>query len=135
MDLAKAAVLATISTLEGFRSDKQWNQIYKYVKDVADLHGISVEISRPYCRKQMSWGLQDVIVLESTGVRDAISPSLSDHFRTTLYLPVLDAILSELERNFSDKTLTHMRAVQACVPDHRIFWNQIDLLLLLILMA
>ena len=90
MDLAKAAdlVLATISTLKEFRSDNQWNQIYKYVKDVADLHGISVEISRPCRRKQMSRRLQDVIVLESTGVRDVISPSLFDHFRTTLYLPV-----------------------------------------------
>ena len=118
MDLAKAAdlVLATVSTLKEFRSDNQWNQIYKYVKDVADLHGICVEISRPCRRKQMSRRLQDVIVLESTGVRDVISPSLSDHFRTTLYLPVLDAMLSELERRFSDKNLMHMRAVQACAP-------------------
>ena len=49
-------------------------------------------------------------------MRDVISPSLSDHFRTTLYLPVLDAMLSELERRFSDKNLMHMRAVQACAP-------------------
>ena len=55
-------------------------------------------------------------MLESTGVRDAISPSLSDHFRTTLYLPVLDAMLSELELSFSDINLMHMRAVQACAP-------------------
>ena len=69
-------------------------------------------------------------------MRDAISPSLSDHFRTTLYLPVLDAMLSELERRFSDKNLMHMRAFKLVPHDHHIFWNQINnLLLLLILMA
>ena len=49
-------------------------------------------------------------------MRADVSPSLSEHFKTTLYLPVLDAILSELERRFMDKNLMHMRAVQACAP-------------------
>ena len=118
MDLAKAAdlVLATVSTLKEFRSDNQWNHIYKYVQDIATLHGINVDLPRPCRRKQTSRRLQDVIVLESTGVRGDVSPSLSEHFRTTLYLPVLDAMLSELERRFTDKNLMHMRAVQACAP-------------------
>ena len=118
MDLAKATdlVLTTISTLKEFRSNNQWDHIYKYVKDIANLHGISIDLPLPCHRKKTSRRLQDGIVLESTGVRDAVSPSLSEHFKTTLYLPVLDAMLSELERRFTDKTLMHMRAVQACVP-------------------
>ena len=118
MDLAKAAdlVLATISTLKEFRSDDQWNHIYKYVKDIANLHGISIDLPRPCRRKQTSRRLQDGIVLESTGVRDVVSPSLSEHFKTSIYFPVLDAMLSELERRFTDKNLMHMRAVQACAP-------------------
>ena len=122
MDLAKAAdlVLATVSTLKEFRNDSQWNHIYEYVIEVADLHGISEDLPRPCRRKQPSKRLQDGIVLESTGVRD-VSPSLSEHFKTTLYFPVLDAMLSELERRFSDKNLMHMRAVQACAPRSPLF--------------
>lgn len=82
MDLAKAAdlVLATVSTLKEFRNDSQWNHIYEYVKEVADLHGISEDLPRPCCWKQPSKRLQDGIVLESTGARD-VSPSLSEHSR------------------------------------------------------
>ena len=93
-----------------------WNHIYIYVQDVANLHSISIDLPRPCRRKQTSQRLQDVIVLESTGVRADVSPSLSEHFKTTFYLPVLDAMLSELERRFTDKNLMHMRAVQACAP-------------------
>lgn len=124
MDLAKAAdlVLATVSTLKDFRNDSQWNHIYEYVKEVADLHGISEDLPRPCHRKQPSKRLQDGIILESTGARDvSLSLSLSDHFKTTLYFPVLDAMLSELERRFSDKNLMHMRAVQAFAPRSNLF--------------
>ena len=117
MDLAKAAdlVTATISTLKEFRNDSQWNRIYKYVQDIANLHGISEDFQRPCRHKQTSQRLQDGIMLESTGMR-TVSPSLCEHFKTTLYLPVLDAMLSELEQRFTNKNLMHMRAVQACAP-------------------
>ena len=36
--------------------------------------------------------LEDVVVLESTGVRDGLSPLPSEHFKRTLYFPVLNAI-------------------------------------------
>ena len=61
----------------------QRNHICEYVIEVADLHGISEDLARPCRRKQPSKRLQDCIVLESTGVRD-VSPSLSEHFKTTL---------------------------------------------------
>ena len=118
MDLAKAAdlVLASTSTLKGFRSDARWDHIYSYVKDVANLHGIKVEIPRPFHRQHLQQRLQDGVVLESTGVRAVVSTSLSDHYKRTLYFPVLDAILTQLERRFSSKNLMHMRAVQAFAP-------------------
>ena len=50
-----------------------------------------------------------------------VSPSLSEYFKTTLYFPVLDAMLSKLERRFSDKNLMHMRTVQACAPRSSLF--------------
>ncbi len=49
-------------------------------------------------------------------MRDVVSPSLSEQLKVTLFIPVLDAMLSEVERRFSDKNILHMRAIQACVP-------------------
>ena len=83
MYFAKAAdlVLATVECLKEFRSDTQWTTVFKYVKDVADLVGINAEVSHPYRQKKVSHAFQDSIVLESTGVRDVLFPSLSDHFK------------------------------------------------------
>ena len=105
-----------------------------YVQDVANLHSISVDLPRACRHKQTSQTLQDVIVLESTGVKADVSPSLSEHFKTIFYPSVFDAMLSKLERRFTDKNPTHMRAVH--VPhSHPLFWNQTNLPLLLILMV
>ena len=43
-----------------------------------------------------------------------VSSSLPEHYKTSLYFPVLDAMLSELDSRFTDKNLLHMRAIQAC---------------------
>ena len=66
-------------------------------KDVANLHGIKIESPRPCYRQQLPRRLQDGVVLESTGVRAVVSPSLSDHYKRTLCFPVLDAMLTQLE--------------------------------------
>ena len=68
---------------------------------------------------------------ESTGARDV--PSLSVQCKVTLFLPELDAMLSELDRRFSDKNIVHMRAIQTCAPGS--LHLPIILLLLLILTA
>ena len=118
LDLAKAAdpVLATKSTLKEFRTDSQWECIYKYALDVSNLLSIRVDLPRPCHCKQLSKRLESGVLLESNGVRVVVSPSLSEQLKVTLFLPVLDAMLSELEQWFSDKNLMHMRAIQARAP-------------------
>ena len=51
---------------------------------------------------------------ESTGVRDVVSSLLSEHFKTTLYLPVLDKMLSELERGLKTKPYVHESSSSLC---------------------
>ena len=76
MNFAKTAdlVLATVERSKEFRSDTQWTAVFNYVKGVADQVAINAEISHRYCRK-VSHAIQNSIVLESTGVRDVLSPS------------------------------------------------------------
>ena len=75
-----------------------------YTLDIASLYSIREELPRPCRRKLISCRLQDGIVLGSTGVR-YVSSSLPEHVKTSLYFPVLDAMLSELDRRFTDKNL------------------------------
>ena len=46
-----------------------------------------------------------------------VSSSLPEHLKTSLYFPVLDAMLSELDRRFTEKIFcTCMQFMQACAP-------------------
>ena len=56
-----------------------------YVKDAANLHGIKEESPQPCHHQQLPQRLKDV-VLESSGVRAVVSPSLSDHYKRNIFL-------------------------------------------------
>ena len=99
-DMAKAAdlVTATMETLQQFRSDEEWSKLYKYVVDVASLHNIEVaplQNTRSQRRRTMPKRFEDVIVLECTGSRDMATTN--DDYKISLYFPVLDAMISELD--------------------------------------
>ena len=40
----------------------------------------------------------------------------SEHFKISLYIPILDAIISELHSRFDDKNLDLMTAIKCCNP-------------------
>ena len=112
-DMAKAAdlVTATMETLQQFRSDEEWNKLYKYVVDVASLHNIEIAPLRSQRQRTMPKRFEDVIVLESTGSRE------TDDYKISLYFPVLDAMISEPCSRFEDKNVQIMRAIQCCNPN------------------
>ena len=117
IDMAKAAdlVTATIATLQEFRSDSAWNHLFKYVEDVAALPEICVTPQRLQRSRQLPRRLESGFVLESVGSREILTTS--EQFRISLYFPILDAMISELQHRFADKNLEHMKAVGACSPD------------------
>ena len=100
-----------METLQQFRSDEEWNKLYKYVVDVASLHNIEIAPLRSQRQRKMPKRFEDVIVLESTGSRE------TDDYKISLYFPVLDAMISELCSRFEDKNVQIMRAIQCCNPN------------------
>ena len=68
--MAKAA---TMEILQQFRSDKEWNKLYRQ-RTIPKRSG-------------------DVIVLESTGFRETVP---NDDYKNSLYFPVLAALISVL---------------------------------------
>ena len=113
IDMAKA-VCATVEVLQDFRTDVKWEQLFKYVQDLASLHNIHAEAPRSQRSRQLPRRYEDVLVFETTGSRQELMTS--EHLKISIYFPILDAILSELDRRFAEKNLEHMRCIQACSP-------------------
>ena len=116
IDMAKAAdlVSATVGILQEYRTDSKWEEVFKYVQDVASLHNIDAEVPRSQRSRQLPRRYEDVLVMETTGSREGLMAS--EHLKISIYFPILDAMLSELDRRFAEKNLEHMRSIQACSP-------------------
>ena len=118
IDMAKAAdlVCATVGILQDFRTDSKWEQLFKYVQDVASLHNIQTEVPGPRSQRsrQLPRRYEDELVMETIGSRDGLMTS--ELLKISVYFPILDAMLSELDHRFAEKNLEHMRSIQACSP-------------------
>ena len=113
LDLAKASGLVSVTTetLKEYRSEDEWKKILSYCKDVSRVHTIPSRSSSSARESRVSCMLDDSFVFESIGSRN-----LSPDYKVTLYYPVIDAFLSELDRRFSEKNKFIMQALQACCP-------------------
>lgn len=107
-------VNSTLDTLQIFCSDQKWEKHYKYATDIAALHDISTAPPRPQHNRQISRGLQDGLVLETMGTRDALTTS--QQFKVSLYSPILDAFIVEMKKRFDDENLRLMKALDCCNP-------------------
>ena len=116
IDMAKAAdlVSATVGILQEYRTDSKWEEVFKYVQDVASLHNIDAEVPRSQRSRQLPRRYEDGLVMETTGSREGLMAS--EHLKISIYFPIFDAMLSELDRRFAEKNLEHMRSIQACSP-------------------
>ena len=123
INMGKAAdlVMATLETLQEFRSDQEWDKMYQYISDVAALHNVNIapmRSQRPRRQLRTPSRLNDGVIMETTGNR--LTPSMttvSDDYKVSLYYPVLDAIIAEFEKRFGSKNLELMKAIQCCHPE------------------
>ena len=67
LDFASATnlVLSTKETLQELRTSESWEQTYRYIKSVDDLHGIDEFFEDTRKRKRPSRRIQDSVLLES----------------------------------------------------------------------
>ena len=118
LDLASASalILSTKSTLQGFRSQETWDHTYQYVLQVAAHLNISPNLPHSRQRRPPK-SLKNYVISESTGSRQDISAcSIEDGFKVSLFYPVLDTFISQIDQRFSNFNLDIMRSVQACSP-------------------
>ena len=122
LDLARAAdlVSVTIETLEEFRSDQEWQKVFKYCESVCTAHNVSID-TKSRSRK-LPKRLEDGILLEGASIRDT-----SSDYKINQYYPILDAFLSELRRQFTSKNVSILKALQSCNPASSHFLDVADL--------
>ncbi len=107
-----------MDTLKELRSDDTWNHTFKYITDVAAIHNIEEE--RQHSKRKRRSAIQEDYVTDSTlGHREPLNTSQS--LKRDIYYPVMDHMLSEMERRFSETNLGVMKGVQACNPTSSTF--------------
>jgi hypothetical protein len=119
IDLALAANLvnSTSDTLKTLRGDDEWDQMYKQITEMANLHDIEVVQKEPRRHNKRPQRMDDFVSFESsasTGHRESINNS--EALKINIYLPVIHHILAEMDRRFTQTNLDIMTSLQACHP-------------------
>lgn len=115
VDLATAVELveSTKTVLQEFRSDEQWDIVFKYVTDLASVH---VEPVRSKRKRKLPEHLNSSVVFESIGSREATASCISSSYKVDFFFLILDTFLDEMSNRFDDKNLSIMTGIQACHP-------------------
>ena len=126
IDLAKAVrvVSAVKETLGSKRSEKAFDELWKSFEELWQTMGlidIESELQRLRRPRQLPARLQDGVIETSVGNRQQLQ--VASEYRCSLYFPVLDNFLAEMNRRFSDESTTIMTAVQACTPGSDTFFD------------
>ena len=126
LSVASDLVLATKYMLRDYHTTDYWRKIHKYSKystDIASLHSISLQQTEPGRMRRLPSHLADSVPFESSGFRD--EQSTSEELKTTLFFPVLDKFLIELETRCDDKNMIIMSVIAACSPtSNRFIWYE-----------
>ena len=77
LDLVSAAdlVISTMDTLKELRTDEKWEQVYKYINDVAALNDIEIEESRRRRRRPRSTVREEYVTDSTIGHREPLNNS------------------------------------------------------------
>ena len=66
---------------------------------------------------------ENTVITDTIGLNDSTAASSADMFRTRIYLPVIDTMISELNRRFSKDSCSLMRGIQCLDPTSKSFLN------------
>ena len=88
--------------------------MYKYITEVATIHNIEVQVLRQHGGPHRVNTFVSFECTASTCHRESLNSSVS--LKTNIYFPVLDHILSDIDRRFTQTNLDFMKSLQACHP-------------------
>ena len=119
-----SAQIVEIEVLRNKRSETYFAQVWSTASDLASLNGI--EMCLPLKRiPRVPSKLRQFITISTVGHRgpdaettDGSKPSAEEHYRTTVFYPVMDKVIAEMERRFNDSEVVPLiKSISACHPD------------------
>lgn len=111
-------VHTVISELEGKRTENEWEKVWKEAVSICEEHGISTKPD--VIRKRSKPRHFEAFVITSThGDRSKLTES--QDFRSHIYFQVIDQIVNELKRRFSDTVCHILKGVSALNPQNKSF--------------
>ena len=118
---AMSLIDATIETLQTYRSEKQWKEIWNEALTVADDHDIEIS-SLPRKRKhKLPAKLCDALLTTTVGHREELSTE--DQYCVSIYYRVLDCMIDELNKRFNNESKLCMKGISACSPKSKNFFD------------
>ncbi|KAK1904504.1 52 kDa repressor of the inhibitor of the protein kinase [Dissostichus eleginoides] len=127
LELASATdlVYSVVDTLNEKRNVETWNAIWECASDQCASVGIEMQRPQPR-RKAQPRHLQGFVVNSQTGSRERLETS--DDYRNHCFFPVIDRLVSELNRRFSSESCHILRGATALNPKHKTFMDKDSLL-------
>ncbi|KAI6658296.1 hypothetical protein LOD99_15565 [Oopsacas minuta] len=125
VNLANATdlVSSTVSTLGYFRTDEEWEKIFRYSENVARSNNIDITKYQEPRQRRLPQHLKDFTVFAPTGTRESLSNI--QQYKVNLYFPILDTFLEELNRRFSKGSTDIMMAIHSFNPQSEYFMDPI----------
>lgn len=123
LDLASAIdlVFAVVDTLNDRRNAETWTKIWDCASDICEKVGISMQCP-PVRRRVQPRHLQEFVVNSQTSLRESLETS--DDYRNHCFFPVIDRLISELNRRFSSESCLILKGTAAVNPKHKTFMDQ-----------
>lgn len=124
LDLARAVDLvgALTDTLQDYRSEGYFGELWKEVEEIAEHCKISVQT---VCKRQPKTSLRfhDSLMMSTVGQKNS-DQSDGESFQRAIFYQVLDSLTAELQRCFSKKNCEIMQGVQSLNPKSTTFLNE-----------
>uniref|UniRef100_A0A671TI94 DUF4371 domain-containing protein n=1 Tax=Sparus aurata TaxID=8175 RepID=A0A671TI94_SPAAU len=130
VDYAKAVQLieALKETLVQYRSEASFEGIRSEALDLCQQSYIDTTQQKPKRPRQTTKVLQDTVIHSTLGQH--VVPDSKHNFCVSVYYPVLDNMIGEIERRFSHTNCNIMQGVQALNPSSQTFLREEAVLLL-----
>lgn len=124
LDLARAVDLvgALTDTLQDYRSEGYFGELWKEVEEIAEHCKISVQT---VCKRQPKTSLRfhDSLMMSTVGQKNS-DQSDGESFQRAIFYQVLDSLTAELQRRCSKKNCEIMQGVQSLNPKSTTFLNE-----------
>uniref|UniRef100_A0A3Q1FDQ5 DUF4371 domain-containing protein n=1 Tax=Acanthochromis polyacanthus TaxID=80966 RepID=A0A3Q1FDQ5_9TELE len=125
LDLAMAVdlVSALKDSFQEYRSETFVDSLWKDIGDTATKCNIAIENAEKKRSQKVNSRLGGSVITSTLGQRKC-NDSDKDSFRRTIFYPIVDTILGELDRHFSKDNCDIMRGRQALDPKSKCFLQE-----------